>query len=175
MTLQRRKGLTRVPFPPRLAPLPQGALMGRNTPLRRAPIRAGTVTLKTAARNPNGPTSEVRALVLERDEYTCQCGCRQSIIGQRHSLGHRLRASQGGRAVPSNLLTFLGWGGEACHGRIDQRRDPRDEANGMTVRSGQDPARVPVTVTLEDGSKAERFLWDDGTRRDYPQPGSVAA
>jgi hypothetical protein len=73
------------------------------------------------------------------------------------------------------LLTFLGLGGEQCHGRIDQRRDPRDEANGMTVRSGKNPALVPVTVTREDGSKVSRYLWDDGTRRDYPQPEQVAA
>jgi hypothetical protein len=104
----------------------------------------------------------VRRLVLERDGYRCTCGCGQSIIGQRYSLGHRLRASQGGKPVPSNLLTFLGWGGEACHGRIDSRRDPADEANGLTVRSWQDPALVPVVIAGEDGSKVPVWLWDDG-------------
>jgi hypothetical protein len=158
-TLARRSGIRR---------------RGARESAQAAPRLRRTTTLKTASRNPNGPTGEVRELVLERDGYTCQCGCRRSIIGQRYSLGHRLRASQGGRAVASNLLTFLGWGGEACHGRIDRRDDPRDEDNGMTVRSGQDPAEVPVTVTRADGSKVERFLWDDGTRRDYSQ-GSVAA
>ena len=76
--------------------------------------------------------------------------------------------------MASNLLTFLGWGGEQCHGRIDNRDDPRDEDNGMTVRSGKDPAQVPVTITREDGSKVRQYLWDDGTRRDYPQPECAA-
>ena len=180
--MKRNAGLTRTPFPPRSAPLSRGSAMARNTPLgRSAPVRAAVrqparqTTLKAPARNPDGPSREVRVLVLERDEYTCQCGCGQSVIGQRYSLGHRLRASQGGRAVPSNLLTFLGWGGEACHGRIDRRDDPRDEDNGMTVRSGRDPAEVPVVFTREDGSKVKRWLWDDGTRRDYPQTREAAA
>ena len=121
-----------------------------------------------ATRN-SGPTPEVRRLVLERDGYRCTCdgyrctcGCGRSIVGQRYSLGHRLRASQGGKAVPSNLLTFLGWGGEQCHGRIDSRRDPRDEANGLTVRSWQDPALVPVKIFGEHGSVAMAWLTDDG-------------
>jgi hypothetical protein len=131
---------------------------------------------KSAVRTRNsGPTPKVRKLVLERDEYTCQCGCRRSIVGQRYSLGHRLRASHGGKPVPSNLLVFLGWGGEACHGRIDRRDNPVDEANGMTVRSWQDPAQVRVTVTLPDGSRARKYLWDDGTRRDEPQRKAAAA
>ena len=107
---------------------------------------------------------EVRLLVLERDRYRCTC-CGRSIIGQRYSLGHRLRASQGGKAVPSNLLVFLGWGGEACHGRIDSRRDPSDEENGLTVRSWKDPALVPVK--LHSGIRV--WLTDDG-RYSYEPP-----
>jgi len=112
-------------------------------------------------------------MVLERDGYACVC-CGQSVIGQRYSLGHRLRASQGGRAVPSNLLTFLGWGGEGHHGRIDSRRDPADEAKGFTVRSWQNPADVPVMVFSEHGSGVLAWAWDDGKYHfDGPQAGAA--
>jgi hypothetical protein len=103
---------------------------------------------------------KVRRLVLERDGYCCVC-CGRSIIGRRYSLGHRLRASQGGKPVPSNLLTFLGWGGQQCHGRIDNRADPRDEDNGLTVRMGSDPALIPVTIFTLDGDMT-RWLDDLG-------------
>lgn len=154
-------------------PMPRGTGLPAVSTRRAA---GGTVKSATTRRSGgnSGPTPGVRLLVLERDGYRCACGCRKSVIGQRYSLGHRLRASQGGRAVPSNLLTFLGWGGEACHGRIDSRRDARDEANGLTVRSWQDPAQVPVLLTLPDGSRVSRYLWDDGTCRDEPQS-AVAA
>jgi hypothetical protein len=110
----------------------------------------------------------VRELVLERDAHCCVC-CGRSVLGQRYSLGHRLRASQGGKAVASNLLTFLGLGGEACHGRIDSRRNPSDEINGYTVRSFMDPLQVRVLLTFPDGSKGRKYLWDDGTCRNEPQ------
>ena len=45
------------------------------------------------------PCLAVRKLVLERDGYAC-IDCGTSIIGQHYSLGHRLRASQGGKPVP---------------------------------------------------------------------------
>lgn len=115
----------------------------------------------------SGPTPSVRKLVLERDGYACVC-CGVSVIGRRYSLGHRLRASQGGRAVPSNLLTFLGWGGQECHGRIDSREDPGDEARGYTVRSWDDPALVPVMVFEASGSGALVYLLDDGTASATP-------
>lgn len=117
-----------------------------------------------------GPDAKTRKLVLARDRYACVC-CGQSILGQRYSLGHRKRASQGGKAVPSNLLTFLGWGGEQHHGRIDNREDPRDEARGLTVRSHKDPALVPVTLV----SGARVWLTDDGGYSDYPPDGDGAA
>jgi len=103
----------------------------------------------------------VRALVLARDGRACFC-CGTSIAGERYSLGHRQRASQGGRAVPSNLITLLGWGGEMCHGRIDNRADPADEAKGYTVRSWADPALVPVMLFSPGGSGAMVWLTDDG-------------
>jgi hypothetical protein len=149
----------------------RSAPLQRTSWLRTARPDPGSPASPRAARKPrassqatanSGPTPKVRRLVLERDGYACVC-CGQSIIGQRYSLGHRLRASQGGKAVPSNLLTFLGWGGEACHGRIDSRRDPEDEAKGYTVRSWQDPALVPVMLFSEHGSGVSVWLTDAGT------------
>jgi hypothetical protein len=170
--LARTSGLTRtasLPRTPWKPAVPYLAAQGKSA----ARTRSSRTTSRRTANS--GPTPKVRALVLERDGYRCACGCRQSILGQRYSLGHRLRASQGGKAVPSNLLTFLGWGGEECHGRIDSRRDPCDEANGMTVRSFMDPKQVRVTIVREDGSKARKYAWDDGTWRDKPEPAEVAA
>lgn len=129
---------------------------------------------KATARKPpadNGPDRATRALVLARDGFACVC-CGTSIVGQHYSLGHRLRASQGGKPVPSNLLTFLGLGGEMCHGRIDGRRDPEDEEKGYTVRSGKDPRLVAVEFFTRDGGFT-RYLADDGDLLEYP-PGQVA-
>jgi hypothetical protein len=136
-----------------------------------APVVKGAATRRAAIGN-SGPSPKVRALVLERDGHACVC-CGLPILGQRYSLGHRLRASQGGKAVPSNLLTFLGWGGELCHGRIDNRTDPADEAKGYTVRSWQDPAQIPVMVFSEGGSGVMAWVWDDGRYHfDGPQGGA---
>ena len=148
-TLPRGSGLKRVPFSPQVRTLP--AVTG---------LRPKSAATKRSGGN-SGPAPRVRALVLERDGYACVC-CGLSVIGQRYSLAHRLRASQGGKPVPSNLLTFLGWGGELHHGRIDNRTDPADEAKGYTVRSWQDPAQIPVMLFSEGGSGILAWLWDDG-------------
>jgi hypothetical protein len=113
------------------------------------------------------PTPGVRAMVLKRDGRMCVC-CGQSIEGRRYSLAHRLRASQGGKAVPSNLITMLGWGGQEHHGRIDNRQDPEDEARGFTVRSGTDPAYVPVMVFSEGGSGVLMYATDGGEWTEIP-------
>jgi len=119
------------------------------------------------------PCTVVRELVLERDSYACVC-CGTCIIGRHYSLGHRLRASHGGRAVPSNLVVLLGLGGELCHGRIDGRLNPHDEARGFTVRSWDDPAQIPVMVFSEHGSGATVWLWDDGEyHAEGPQAGGA--
>jgi hypothetical protein len=143
-------------------PLAAGSGQGTSAATRRSVSSSGN----------SGPTAAVRKLVLERDGYACFC-CGKSIIGQRYSLGHRLRASQGGKPVPSNLLTFLGWGGELHHGRIDSRRDPADEAKGYTVRSWDNPLLIPVMVFSEGGSGFTAWLGDDGQYHfDGPQDGA---
>jgi hypothetical protein len=159
--------------------------LGRNVPLLPGQPRRASLTVvrdigsgetkpapkRKPAREPEDMPNDyipaaVRELVLERDSYCCVC-CGRSIIGQRYSLGHRLRASQGGKPVASNLETLLGWGGESHHGRIDSRRDPRDEDNGYTVKSGNDPAAIPVVVVSEHGSMCV-WLDDAGAYLDYP-------
>jgi hypothetical protein len=96
-----------------------------------------------------------------RDGYACAC-CGQSVIGQVYSLQHRKRRSQGGGNSPSNLLTVLGDGTTGCHARIDSRADPHDEAAGYTVRSFDDPAKVPVMYVSQHGSGFTAWLLPDG-------------
>ena len=160
------KPLARVPFPVPSRPSLSGSRGTSGSRPRPNPGHA-------RGSGNSGPTATVRRLVLERDGYACVC-CGTSVIGRRYSLGHRLRASQGGKAVPSNLLTFLGLGGELCHGRIDARRDPADEDKGFTVRSFQDPALVPVMFFEPDGSGALVYLLDDGTVSATPPVGGAA-
>ena len=147
-------------------------------PARSEPLRASAGARakpeKTArSKRKDAISPKVRRLVLERDGYACVC-CGRSIIGQRYSLGHRLRASQGGRPVPSNLLTLLGWGGQEHHGRIDNREDAHDEAKGYTVRAGKDPALISVMVSGEDGGLTawpdDEGHWRDAAGNILPMP-----
>jgi hypothetical protein len=155
-------------FGPRTVPLATGSGFRVREPLVQRSREGGKSAPRTSTLGPgrdNGPSDEVRDLVLTRDGFCCTC-CGQSIEGQEYSLGRRLRASQGGRPVASNLLVCLGWGGEQHRGRIDSRRDRRDEDRSLAVRSGQDPAQVPVTVCMPFGELRETFLWDDGRYHD---------
>jgi hypothetical protein len=125
-----------------------------------------------------GPSPKVRLQVYKRDGYTCQCGCGISVIGKPHSAGHRKRRSQGGSHTPENLLTFLGWGNgltgdEDHHRRVDMRVTPDDEARGLTVRSHQDPALVPLRAWRE-GVLTNQWLTGDGRRADE-DPRTAAA
>lgn len=124
------------------------ALRRSPMPARRRPLRRRSPA--HARRRDTGPSRRIRALVLARDGYACVC-CGRSVIGQRYSLQHRQRRSQCGSSLPDNLLTVLGDGTAGCHERIDSRRDPHDEARGYTVRSGLDPALVPVMICGEQG------------------------
>jgi 5-methylcytosine-specific restriction endonuclease McrA len=114
-----------------------------------------------------GPKLKTRLMVYNRDDWRCAC-CGQNVMGRPHSVGHRVRRSQGGKNTLPNLLTFLGPGRNPLdpddhHARIDSRRDPHDEARGYTCRSWEDPARIPVMYFSEDGSGIAAWLLPDGT------------
>jgi hypothetical protein len=129
-------------------------MFGPGVPLKRTPGRH-------AKRKDTGPSRKTRLLVLERDGWACVC-CGRSVIGQRYSLQHRKRRSQGGDSSPCNLVTVLGDGTSGCHARIDSRSDPHDEAKGYTVRSHDDPALVPVMVFSGHGSGVTVWLTAEG-------------
>lgn len=193
--MQRTKPLKRTPFPvpltasgePVWSSLPSTGGIARTAPLARS--RTGKSAATRTGSKPklcsmcHEPAARgswycaaceiVRELVLERDGYCCVC-CGKSIVGQHYSLGHRLRASQGGRPVPSNLITLLGLGGELHHGRIDLYRDPADAEKGYRLKSGQDPLQVRVTVFRHGETPFSAWLWDDG-RYHFDGPQEVAA
>jgi hypothetical protein len=152
----------------RRTPLKARTSLRRKTPLqsRAAGMFGPGSSLKRsqprhAKRKDTGPDRRTLALVLKRDGYACVC-CGRSIAGQRYSLQHRKRRSQGGTNSPVNLITVLGDGTAGCHARIDSRIDPHDEAKGYTVRSHGDPALVPVMIFSEHGGGVTAWLTEDG-------------
>lgn len=138
----------------RRSALRPGKPLRRGKGLARSPMKTLATPkrsqVKHTAPRDTGPDRKTRLLVLERDGWACVC-CGRSVIGQRYSLQHRKRRSQDGTNSATNLLTVLGDGTTGCHARIDSRIDPHDEARGYTVRSGQDPALVPVMLHGNDG------------------------
>jgi hypothetical protein len=140
------------------------------------------VNAPAAPLDPNrnsGPSDAVRALCLARDGWACVC-CGISIIGYPYSLGHRLRAGQLGKPVPSNLLVFRGLGINSLdpddhHARIDSRRDPSDASKGYSLRSYQNPLLVPVTVFSPDGPGMALWLDDSGKYLPERPEGAEAA
>lgn len=157
----------------------RGGNLQRRTPLRSQSGLTGGKGLKRGEgkRKPpryTGPGKLTRETVLERDGYACVC-CGQSVIGQVYSLQHRKRRSQGGSNCTCNLLVVLGSGSTGHHWRIDSRIDPEDEAKGYTVRSGQDPASVPVMVFEADGSGLSQFATCDGAWSTAAPEGMCAA
>jgi hypothetical protein len=56
-----------------------------------------------------------------------------------------------------------------CCARVDGRTDPADEVKGYVVRSGDDPADIPVVIRSE-GSEFRAWLREDGTFS-FTEPG----
>ena len=141
--------------------------MSKSTPLRSGmPPRVAYP--RASQWHDTGPDAATRQLVLARDGYACVC-CGKSIIGQQYSIQHVKRRSQGGTNTATNLITLLGTGITACHGRIDSRVDPRDEYRGYTVRSWGDPAVTPMWLVTGFGSRWVLRL-PDGTYEDADPP-----
>lgn len=125
-----------------------------------------------------GPDRKTRALVYIRDGNCCVC-CGTPVQGRPHSIGHRMRRSQGGSNRPSNLLTFLGLGSNPFdpddhHARIDSRKNPGDETHGYSVRSNRDPLLIGVQYfERPGGSGTTRWLLDDGDWLNEPPDGAA--
>lgn len=151
-----------------------GAFLAQRCPLASC---AGAWHVEYQEAKDTGPDAATRLLVAERDGWCCAC-CGTPVKNKPWSIGHRKRRSQGGSDLPSNLLLFLGLGNgftaDDHHHRIDQRKDPRDEKRGLTVRSHQDPHLIPVDYLMPDGSGFSRYLADNGDLLEAP-PGGEAA
>lgn len=141
------------PMPPRdpakrlarRVPLAGGKELERGTARlkRRAELTAKPRARKAAT--DTGPSRKVRALVLARDGFACvRCG--RSVIGIRASVHHRKRRSQGGANTPDNLAVMCGTGTTGCHGWVHAHPNWARDA-GWLVRSGDDPAQVPMLAT----------------------------
>lgn len=92
--------------------------------------------------------ARLRALILERDDYTCtRCG--QPLRDDDYSLQHRLPRGRGGRHTPENLVAMCGSATNGgCHAIVESYR-ARATMEGWLVPSGIDPAAWPV---LRDGT-----------------------
>ncbi len=93
-----------------------------------------------------------------RDELHQRSGsmCELCALARATNWHHRKNRSQGGQHVLSNALHLCGSGTTGCHGMVTESPE-RAYERGWSVRSGFDPAEVPV---LYGGDWA--FLADDG-------------
>ena len=106
----------------------------------------------------SNPTKKVCGLVDVRDDHLCvRCGA--SLYGVEGSRHHRKLRSQGGKNDTENLILLCGSGTTGCHGFV-HANPAASRASGWIVRSGFDPATVPVLFPdgswwrlLEDGTK----------------------
>lgn len=83
-------------------------------------------------------------------------GCELCVFERATNWHHRKNRSQGGQHTLSNALHLCGSGTTGCHGMVTEN-PARAYDRGWSVRSGFDPADVPV---LYAGSWA--LLDDDG-------------
>ena len=141
------------------------------SPLRRtAPAQPGP-------RRPRltGPTDEVRALVLARDDYRCvRCG--QSVLGQPYSLQHRRARGIGGTRRPdtngaANLLTACGTATSAggCHTWMESHPIAAGEL-GYRIAQRANPTDRPVWIH----DRGWVLLDDHGGRHPVAAPHNAA-
>lgn len=110
-----------------------------------------------------GPTPQTREAVFARDGLLCAlCG---EVCGARLAIHHRLPRGRGGDNRLSNLLLLGDVGG--CHDTVVESYREAAYNSGWLVRTGQNPADVPV-VRFGEWS----LLGDDGTVKTCPQPGA---
>ena len=105
-------------------------------------------------RNPAAAENAARLKVRARSGGACEV-CRAAPATNFH---HRKNRSQGGEWSASNGFDLCGSGTTGCHGHITT--NPKMAmGQGWTVRSGRNPADVPVWV----GGHGFCFLLDDGS------------
>lgn len=91
----------------------------------KRPVRCwhGQWHLEGARAVDTGPDRNVRSLVMERDDWTCQ-RCGKAITeGVEYSLQHRLARGSGGTSdpainSPANLIVLCGSATTNCHGAV---------------------------------------------------------
>ncbi|MDQ2877145.1 MAG: hypothetical protein M3Y33_20990, partial [Actinomycetota bacterium] len=110
-----------------------------------------------------GPTRAVRALVLARDGHRCaRCGrpCGPGIAP--YSLQHRKARGVGGDSSPPGLVLLCGTATTGCHGEVESRRFPADQAKGYRLESWQDPAAEGVMYFDASDGGFTAWLADSG-------------
>lgn len=150
--LQRKTPLTSSKPLPRSTPLPRTPL-ARRAPQKPAEGLRRAKPLSSA--RPKVTTEERRArkLVRARSGGVCEiCGRARASNFQ-----HRQNRSQSGAWTAENGLDACGTGTTGCHGRIHAFPSVAYE-RGWSVRSGHDPADVPVWLAGRGWS----FLTPDG-------------
>lgn len=127
-------------------------MLRRDLPLaRRKAIKRVMLSRRYKA---TGPAQDVVELVLERAQYACEVrGC---MVGDRRgvdwSIHHRLPRRMGGTKRPEvnqppALIVACGSGTTGCHGWIEARRAEAYDM-GLLLHAGDDPAQVPVELTV---------------------------
>lgn len=139
-------------------------------PVRTAPIGHGRTSRRAVPQTitrwrDTGPSSDIRAVVLERDDWSCTW-CGQPLNTSRdYSLQHRRARGSGGSRredtnSPANLLSVHGSATTECHGYIEGH--PLEaKARGFRLDQGIDPLLEPVMIASLGGG-ASLFLTDDG-------------
>jgi hypothetical protein len=102
--------------------------------------------------------TEVKAVVMERDHWTCQASGNRAV-----DVHHRIRRGTGGTADPVtafgtvNLVALSRAMHDRCHAEDEEMRD-----RGFQLRTTQDPATMPVLVADEYGNELRWLLAGGG-------------
>lgn len=111
--------------------------------MKRSPLPRGRSTINprsTRQRVRASAITKLRAEIVARDNWTCiRCGAGLGALFDAH---HRKAKSLGGRDEAANLICL----DRACHTAITDDPDAirQAEADGLVVKSWQDPASTPV-------------------------------
>lgn len=121
------------------------------------------------------PTPKTRAVVLQRDEFTCvRCGKAIDYPFGDYSIHHRRARGMGGSKrpetdLPANLVLLCGSGTTGCHHAVESDR-LRATADGFLVSQWADPELIPVRTY-----RGKVLLSNDGMLVLTPDLAAVAA